>query len=320
MSTTPVIETQDLTKHFLLGLRRRRVDALRGVSFSVEPGEIFGFLGPNGAGKTTTIKIIVALLRPTSGRCSLLGREAGDIEARRKIGYLPESPYFYDHLLPDEFMDLCGRLRGLSAKERTRRGGELLERLGLSGARDRPLRKFSKGMLQRIGLAQSLIGDPELLILDEPMTGLDPVGRKEIRDLILELRDKEKTIFFSSHILSDVETLCDRVAIVHQGRVVDKGSLTDLLQTDEVLVDLELADVDDETASALEALGARELTPSAGGLRLTVKGEGAAEEALRLVLERGARIISVIPRREKLEDLFLRRALKSGQAPSEERG
>ncbi len=273
-----VIQVQDLTKSFRLGFRMKRVQALRGVSFAVRQGEIFGFLGPNGAGKTTTIKTIVGLLRATSGSCTLLGQPVGNIHVRRHVGYLPESPYFYDHLYPDEFMDFCGRLRRLPARERRKRGVELLETVGLGGARDRPLRKFSKGMLQRIGLAQCLLGQPKLLILDEPMTGLDPVGRKEVRDLILSLRQQGLTIFFSSHILSDVELLCDRVAIVHQGRVVDEGSLDQLLVPEERLVDIELEGVDEPIAERLRSHGV-EGQSQGDVLHVTAPGEGAVEKS-----------------------------------------
>jgi ABC-2 type transport system ATP-binding protein len=307
--SVPVIQTKDLCKSFRLGLRRKKVEALRGVSIAVESGQIFGFLGPNGAGKTTTIKTIVGLLRPTSGECFLLGQRAGGVEARRRIGYLPESPYFYDHLLPDEFMDLCGRLRGLSRRQRRQRGGELLERVGLDHARDRPLRKFSKGMLQRIGLAQSILGQPELLILDEPMTGLDPVGRKEVRDLIVELRDRGMTIFFSSHILSDVESLCDRVAIVHRGVVVDQGALDDLLAPAGRFVDIV---VEGEAPLLPETLADAGVERQQRGDQwvVTSRGDETLNDTLRWLLESHVRIHSVIPRRETLEKLFLRRAIK----------
>jgi len=255
--TKHVIETKDLFKTFFIGFMRKRVEALQGVSFSVERNQVFGFLGPNGAGKTTTIKTLIGLLRPTSGSCSIFGSPPADVEARRRIGYLPETPYFYDHLLPEELMDLVGRLRGLGASSRRQSGRELLERVGLSKALDRPLRKFSKGMLQRIGLAQAMLGDPELLILDEPMTGLDPIGRKEVRDLIVELRDRGKTILFSSHILADVETLCDCVAIVREGKVAAKGALSELLSPEVRLVELVLGNV---TAALLEALKERSET------------------------------------------------------------
>jgi ABC-2 type transport system ATP-binding protein len=306
----PVIEVRDLQKTFRLGLRRRKVEALRGVTFTVRRGEIFGFLGPNGAGKTTTIKTIVGLLRPDGGACSLLGRPAGDIDARRHVGYLPESPYFYDHLLPDEFMDLCGRLRGLPASTRKSRGAELLELVGLGAARDRPLRKFSKGMLQRIGLAQSLVGDPDVLVLDEPMTGLDPVGRKEVRDLILDLHRRGKTIFFSSHILTDVEALCDHVAIISAGKVVDEGTLESLLEQGGLLVDIDLHRVSDELRAELAGRAAEVVDDGGGACRVSIADPSRVDETLRLALDRGASVRAVVPRRETLENLFLRRALK----------
>jgi ABC-2 type transport system ATP-binding protein len=304
----PSIEAVDLAKTFRLGFRMKKVDALRGASFSAAPGEIFGFLGPNGAGKTTSIKIIVGLLRPTRGSCSLLGGSPFDLEARRRTGYLPETPYFYDHLLPEEFMDLCGRLRGLSRQERRKRGGELLEVVGLASSKDRPLRKFSKGMLQRIGLAQALIGDPELLILDEPMTGLDPIGRKEVRDLIVDLRKRGKTIFFSSHILADVEMICDRVAIIDKGRVVAEGALADLLSPAVRLVDIELTSVSAELEERIRKL-ADSVTVERGTHHVAVRGEEATSSVVRLAVEGGARVDAVVPKRETLEALFVRRAL-----------
>ncbi len=303
-----VIQAQELAKTFRLGFRRKRVEALRGATFSVRRGEIFGFLGPNGAGKTTSIKVLVGLLRPTTGQCSLFGRPAGEIEARRRLGYLPESPYFYDHLLPMEFMDLCGRLRGLSAAVREKRSKELLEQVGLTHALDRPLRKFSKGMVQRIGLAQALIADPELLILDEPMTGLDPIGRKEVRDLIVSLNDRGKTIFFSSHILADVEMICHRVAIVNEGKVVDEGSLSELLSPDVRLVDISLTQVSDPLAEELGEL-AHTLKREGDHYHLTVRGEDEADAVLRLAVRGDARVLAVLPKRETLEGLFVRRAL-----------
>ncbi len=305
-----VIESNSLAKTFRLGFRLKKIEALRGVTFRVGQGEIFGFLGPNGAGKTTTIKIIVGLLRPSAGSCTLLGEPAGEIAARRRVGYLPESPYFYDNLLPDEFMDLCGRLRNLGAKERRKRADELLERVGLSDARDRPLRKFSKGMLQRIGLAQSMISDPNLLILDEPMTGLDPVGRKEIRDLILDLNRQGKTIFFSSHILSDVESLCHRVAIVNRGKVVAEGALDELLSPEVRLVDIELEGVGGDLPEAISR-ECEEIHSDGEAVALTVKGEDGADRVIRAAIDEGFKVRAVSPRRETLEGLFVRSALKS---------
>jgi ABC-2 type transport system ATP-binding protein len=202
---------------------------LRDVSMSVGQGEIFGFLGPNGAGKTTTMKIVLGLMKPTSGLVQLLGRSVKDVDIHKHIGYLPESPYFYDYLTAEEFLAFYGRLGGLTKTELHQRIPALLERVGLTEARCRPLRKFSKGMLQRIGLAQALIHDPELVILDEPMSGLDPVGRKEVRDIILSLRDQGKTVFFSTHIISDVEMVCDRVGILAKGTMLAVGKLVSVI-------------------------------------------------------------------------------------------
>src|SRR5215831_2908499 len=224
-----VLAVENLTKVYRTAFRQKRVRAVHDASFSVERGEIFGFVGPNGAGKTTTIRTIMGLIRPTSGRCLVFGEEVPARTARARLGFLPESPYFYDYLTPRELLDLAGRLCGVERAARRRRTDELIERVGLAGAADRPLRKFSKGMLQRAGLAQALVHDPELVVLDEPMSGLDPIGRKEVRDLILWLRDAGKTVFFSTHILPDVEAICDRVAIIAGGSIQEVGSVDSLL-------------------------------------------------------------------------------------------
>jgi ABC-2 type transport system ATP-binding protein len=208
------IDVHDLKKTYRTPFTRKKVEALRGVTFAVERGHIFGFVGPNGAGKTTTIRTLMGLIRPTAGTATLLGHELPSRAARRKIGFLPEAPYFYDYLTVGELCDLAGRLFGMAPAARRKRADELIERVGLAGARGMSLKKFSKGMLQRAGLAQALMNDPELVVLDEPMSGLDAIGRKEVRDLILELRDQGKTVFFSTHILSDVEAITDRVAII----------------------------------------------------------------------------------------------------------
>jgi ABC-2 type transport system ATP-binding protein len=224
-----VIEVKDLRKTYLTPFARRKVEALRGVTFSVERGQIFGFVGPNGAGKTTTIRTLMGLIRPTGGTASLLGHQIPSRAARTKVGFLPEAPYFYDYLTVPELLDLAGRLFGVPHAERVKRADRLIERVGLGKARTQSLKKFSKGMLQRAGLAQALMNDPELVVLDEPMSGLDPIGRKEVRDLILELRDQGKTVFFSTHILSDVEAITDRVAIVARGQLQAHGTPSELV-------------------------------------------------------------------------------------------
>ena len=231
----PIVEINNLTKDYEVGfLRKRKVRALDGLTLSVEANQIFGFLGANGAGKTTTLKLLMRLIFPTSGNARILGSDINDFSMHQRIGYVPENPYFYDYLSARELLDYCGQLFGLSAAERRKRTNALLSRVRLDEKRwDTQLRKFSKGMLQRVGLAQSLINDPEIVFLDEPMSGLDPVGRREVRDLIASLRDEGKTVFMCSHILSDIEVLCDRVAILKGGRLAQVGHLDELRQTTE---------------------------------------------------------------------------------------
>src|SRR3954471_22505805 len=226
---TPAIRTRDLSKDYHVGFwRPRPYRALDGLSIEVAHGEVFGFLGPNGAGKTTTLKLLMQLVFPTSGEAEILGRPVGDVSIRHRIGYLPENPYFYDHLTAEELLDYYARLFGMHAADRRRRVQAVLDRLRRGPRRRLQLRKFSKGMLQRVGLAQALLNEPEVIFLDEPMSGLDPLGRRDVRALILQLRDEGRTIFFSSHILSDAEALCSRVAIVAKGRLAAEGRLTDL--------------------------------------------------------------------------------------------
>ena len=224
-----VIEVKELRKTFRTPFRRRKVEAVRSVSFEVGPGEIFGFLGPNGAGKTTTIKVLTGLVRPSAGTVRVLGGDPNDIRVKARVGFLPEQPYFYDYLKPAELLDIFGRLFGIPTAVRRRRIDELLDRVGLTYARDRVLRKFSKGMLQRVGLAQALLNEPDLVILDEPMSGLDPIGRREVIDIIASLKARGTTVFFSSHILADVERLCDRVVVLDRGLMKASGRLADLL-------------------------------------------------------------------------------------------
>ena len=224
-----VLKVEELRKSFRLGFVHKRVEAVRSVSFSVKSGEIFGLLGPNGAGKTTSIKVIMGLIRPTSGFVQIFDRDVQHPIAREKVGYLPENPYFHKYLNPRELLGFHGELAGLSRAEIDARRDSLIEKVGLQEAAKRPLRKFSKGMLQRIGLAQALLAKPKLLILDEPMSGLDPIGRRFVTDLMLELNKEGTTIVFSSHILSDVERLCNRVVILNRGVKVAEGTIGELL-------------------------------------------------------------------------------------------
>jgi ABC-2 type transport system ATP-binding protein len=304
----PLIAVEALHKVFRQGFFMRRVVAVKGVSFEVERGDIFGFLGPNGAGKTTTIKMLTGLIRPTSGRARVFGREVENPRARERVGFLPENPYVYPYLSPTEFVELCARLSGLSARAARDRTRTVLAQVGVSYAADRQVRRLSKGMLQRTGLAAALVADPELLILDEPMSGLDPVGRKEVRDLILDERKAGRTIFFSTHILSDVETLCDRVSILRRGEVVVSGRLGDLLKREVRRTDVTLLRAG---APLLAELAAAGHTVREFGERAIVEIEGSEKVAdvLRAALQAGADVSEVIPRHETLEDLFVREAI-----------
>jgi ABC-2 type transport system ATP-binding protein len=311
-----LIEVDGLSKEFRLGFLMRRVAAVRGVSFRVERGTIFGFLGPNGAGKTTTIKMLTGLIAPTGGRATLFGEVVPSPRAMARVGFLPENPYVYPYLTPTEFVEHCGRLSGLSRRAARDRTKKALDRVGILYAGDRPARRLSKGMLQRTGLAAALVADPELLILDEPMSGLDPVGRKEVRDLIVDERRQGRTIFFSTHILNDVETLCDEVSILREGRVVVSGRLDTLLNRDVRRTDVVLHGASEALAASLASQG-HPTRRSGEALVIETEGEGAVRAVLEAALASGAVVFEVTPRSETLEDLFLREAIlkPSDEAP-----
>ena len=251
-----IIEIDQLTKEYPLGLGQSKIVALEGLNLEVKEGEVFGFLGPNGAGKTTTIKILVGLIQQTSGTAQLFGEEGSNAKVRSKIGFLAESPYFYEYLTAEEFLAFYGQLFDLSKNEIKQRSLALLKQIGLASSANVQLRKFSKGMLQRIGIAQALINDPELVILDEPMSGLDPIGRKEMRELILTLKSQGKTIFFSSHIIHDVEMICDRVGVLAHGRLLAIGRINEITNEKETLEDtfIRLVQGNDEPHSILPPL------------------------------------------------------------------
>jgi ABC-2 type transport system ATP-binding protein len=310
-----VLRADALGKTFRLGFFRRRVQAVKNVSFEVHRGEIFGFLGPNGAGKTTTLKMLMGLIFPSTGRAEVLGLPVPTLSAKRRLGYLPESPYFYDYLTPEEFLDFIGALCALPGAERRARANRLITRVGLDHARGRPLRKFSKGMLQRIGIAQALMGDPELVILDEPMTGLDPLGRKEVRDLILELRNEGKTVLFSTHILPDVEMTCDRVAIVIGGVLRNVGPLGALLSARLLSTEIVLRPPPQGLAALALPAGTRRQVAGDRDLGLELPDDVDIDGFLRAALAAGASILSVSPRRESLEDLFVREAQAAAPSP-----
>jgi ABC-2 type transport system ATP-binding protein len=303
------IVIEGLTKSYAPGWPGRPpFVALDGLSLTVERGEIFGFLGPNGAGKTTTLKILMGLVRATSGRALLLGQPAGDVATRSRIGFLPESPYFYDYLTAEEFLGFYGQLAGLERAVITQRVTDLLRLVGLSDARTRQLRKFSKGMLQRIGLAQALIHDPELVILDEPMTGLDPVGRKQVRDLILSLRDRGKTIFFSTHILHDVEMICDRVGIVMKGRLLASGRVDELVRQDHTQsVEIVCRQIKAEGNAFIHSLATRVLQQGQQCL-IVLPNPDAVDVVVGEIRRQGGRLLSVTPHKASLEDLFFQEA------------
>lgn len=300
-----VIVLEDLTKTFSPGWPGLPpVRALSGLSLSVERGEIFGFLGPNGAGKTTTLKILLGLIKPTRGYAELLGAPAGDVEVKRRIGFLPEAPYFYDYLTAEEFLGFYGSLAGIDRAVLGKRIAELLDTVGMSHVRSRQLRKFSKGMLQRIGLAQALIHDPEVVVLDEPMSGLDPIGRKQVRDIILHLRDRGKTVFFSSHILPDVEMICDRVAIVIQGKLRASGRVDELANHGHTRsVEIVCEGIQADKVPAIKDSAGR-IWQRGNQSLIVLEHPQHVESVLDAIQRHRGTLISVIPQKGSLEELF----------------
>jgi ABC-2 type transport system ATP-binding protein len=303
-----VLSVEKLAKTFVKPFTGKKVEAVRGVSFEVRRGDIFGFLGPNGAGKTTTIKMLTGLIFPTSGKATILGQEVPSSEAMGSVGFLPENPYVYPYLTPREFVSLCGRLNGMSGQRLASEVERVIERVGIGYAIDRRVGALSKGMLQRTGFAAAIVHSPELLILDEPMSGLDPVGRKEVRDLIVEEARAGRTVFFSSHILSDVELLCDHVCILRKGEVVAGGAMKDLLGAGARRTELTLIDVPDDAVADLSSF-AEHVQRLGHSLVLDVQGDEAVRKVLERALATGIRIESLIPKRETLEDIFVRKAL-----------
>jgi ABC-2 type transport system ATP-binding protein len=306
-----VVKINNLTKDYDVGFwRKRKVRALEDLSLHINEGEIFGFLGANGAGKTTTLKLLMRLIFPTSGTARILGRDISDVAMHASIGYLPENPYFYDYLTAREFLDYCGQLFGYGQTERRKRAAELLARVNLDEKRwDVQLRKFSKGMLQRVGLAQALINDPVVVFLDEPMSGLDPVGRREVRDLIASLKQDGKTVFMCSHILSDIEVLCDRVAILKRGRLAQVGYLDELRQragdANQVEVLATGADIETLRLHLPASVNDLQLSQTASGLRVELQDERRVDEVLAALRTAGGKLVSVQPLRQSLEELFL---------------
>jgi ABC-2 type transport system ATP-binding protein len=303
MMTSP-IQIQQLSKRYRSGFLIREIRALESVTFDVNQGEIFGFLGPNGAGKTTAIKILMGLMRPTSGSARVLGSAPDKAAAKRRIGFLPESPYFYEHLSACEVLKLTAALHGIPRERRRSLIDKMLDTVGLTQAQNGRLGKFSRGMLQRVGIAQALLHDPELVILDEPMGGLDPIGRKEFRDIIVGLREQGKTVFFSTHILQDVEMICDRVGILVKGRLVSVGRLDEILSTKVEAVELTVRNIGE---AALRASGAQilQVLPGEDKLLVTVPGEADADAVLKALIAQGGKLISLVSRTRTLEDYFM---------------
>ena len=301
-----IIEIQNLTKEYEVGFaRKRKVRALDGLSLSVESGHIFGFLGANGAGKTTTLKLLMGLIFPTAGSARILDRDISDVSMHARIGYLPENPYFYDYLTAREFLNYCGQLFGLEKSARERRSAEVLTRVNLDQKSwDRQLRKFSKGMLQRVGMAQALVNDPEIVFLDEPMSGLDPVGRREFRDLIASLKAEGKSVFMCSHILSDIEVLCDSVAILKSGKLAHAGTLEQLRAAESNAIEIIASGAEADKLKAQLSIQAK-VTTTPSGLRIEVNNESEVDAVLAALRAVNGKLVTVQPVRQSLEELFL---------------
>jgi ABC-2 type transport system ATP-binding protein len=313
----PIIDIQGLAKTYVqdfigvehgrlkVRFRDRKRVALRPLTLQVEEGEIFGLLGPNGAGKTTTIKILMGLHFPSAGSATIMGKPLGDNSVKEKIGFLPENAYFYDYLKGREFLNYYGQLYGMDSRTLKRRIPELLELVGLAHAADLPLRGYSKGMQQRIGLAQSLLNDPKIVFLDEPQSGLDPFGRKEVRDLILQLRDQGKTVFFSSHILQDAEVICDRVAILHLGELIALGPLSEMLSAKIKEYEVVFAGADEATVD-LARRTAERFVERANEYLAVFKTEEPATKLTQAVIAGKGRMVTYVARKESLEEYFIR--------------
>jgi len=298
---TTVLTIKDLHKSFNIGFIPKKMKILKGISLSVEQGEIFGYLGPNGAGKTTTIKCILGLIFPQKGKIEIFGNPHLALKAKEKIGFLPENPYFYDHLTASEFLDFYSQLYVMDKNKKEEKIKNLFQLVGLEQSADLQLRKFSRGMMQRIGLAQALLNDPSLVFLDEPLGGLDPVGRKEIRDIIVRLKEEGKTVFLCSHILQDIEMICDRVAIIVNGKIINQGALQDLISEKTHFTEVVFSGVDPREFESL----AERLSDQSGRTLLKVFEEENVEKVLELIQSKKGKLHSLIPRTETLEDLFM---------------
>jgi ABC-2 type transport system ATP-binding protein len=307
-----IVRVENIVKDFRPGFGIRRKRVLHGISFDVRQGEIFGFVGPNGAGKTTTLKVLMGLIAASGGRATILGSDVRETAFRRHVGFLPENPYFYDYLTGREILRFYARLSGVPRGLRGERVERLLEWVGLTHAADARLRTYSKGMLQRVGIAQSLVHDPRVVFLDEPMSGLDPIGRKEIRDLILRLKEEGKTVFMNTHILPDVEMLCDRVAIIVKGRIRHEGAIDRFLEEGEREADLVLAGLPPQVPAELEDAFGAQIRGLGDRIEVRVP-EKQVGRVLACALEVGAEVVSVTPHRVSLESIF-QHAVEEGGA------
>lgn len=320
-----IIETDRLSKVYVrdvidtefgrlrIRFTNRKTVALKDLSLDIPKGEIFGLLGPNGAGKTTTIKILMGIHYQTSGEARIMGKPLGDRQVKSRIGFLPENPYFYDYLKGWEFLDFYGQLYGMSKAVRFKKIEQLLAQVGLSHAANIPLRGYSKGMNQRIGLAQAMMNDPDLIVLDEPQSGLDPLGRKEVRDIIISLRDQGKTVFFSSHILSDAEMICDRVGILYKGELKSLGRMGELLSSRVTEWDVVVRGVGEQAMEKYRPHLKRLIKSENDFLAITEK-EDLTREIIGQVVREGGELVSLTPRRESLEDYFIREIQQGGRA------
>jgi ABC-2 type transport system ATP-binding protein len=314
------IRTEALTKYYPVGFWRPRPRlALDAVSLEVERGEVFGFLGPNGAGKSTTLKLLMGLVFPSAGRAEILDRPVGDLEVRRRIGFLPENPYFYDNLTAEEVLTYFAALFGYGPAERRQRVTRVLDALGIGAERRLQLRRFSKGMVQRVGLAQALLNDPEVVFLDEPMSGLDPIGRRDVRELILQLRNRGSTVFFSSHVLSDAEVLCHRVAIIARGRLVTQGSLADMVDFQVRGWELVVSDLSETVMDRIRAVATSVTRLGGNRHELKLPPDASPERLMSELAITGARLVSINPVRQTLEDVFLERVADPGAPRAAER-
>jgi ABC-2 type transport system ATP-binding protein len=305
-----IVEIENLSKDYEKGFfKKKKIRALDGLNLQVESEQIFGFLGGNGAGKTTTIKILMSLIFPTEGNAKILGQEISDVKMHARIGYCPENPYFYDYLKASELMMYFAELFGIESSKRQQKCEELLTKVGLAEKDwNKQLRKFSKGMLQRVGLAQSLINDPEIVFMDEPMSGLDPIGRREIRELISDLREKGTTVFMSTHILSDIEALCDNVAILRNGKLAATGNLHDLLTKSGEIQSFEIVVRNisaEELKDSIAEISGAEISSKANGANIQVAEENDIEKVLKIVKNSGGNLVSVQPVKQSLEELFV---------------